>query len=222
LEYPELTFVCRLCCSIDRGYELTFKSPRDESPSLTSFDERSFDHLVLFSPSTKSEPALTFYTASHPKLNSQADRNSLSSSPLPPPPSPSLPPFTSPRSLLLRPHSPIPRPLPLPQRKHPPRSLPLPLRIQPRLRSRILSRIPTLRLVPHRPLSLRSFLRLLLRSSHRRRPPSNRHPLQKLSHRLGRYSTRPSGLVPRSRTQDRPWKSVDGRDLEGDEGGIQC
>ncbi|KAL7409884.1 dolichyl-diphosphooligosaccharide--protein glycosyltransferase 48 kda subunit precursor, partial [Mrakia frigida] len=37
----------------ERGYELTFKSPRDESPSLTSFDERSFDHLVLFSPSTK-------------------------------------------------------------------------------------------------------------------------------------------------------------------------
>ena len=133
-----------------------------------------------------------------------------------------LPSLPSPRSLLLGPDSSIPRPVPLPQRKHPPRSLPLPLRIQPRLRTRVLPRIPTLRLLPHRPLPLRPFLRRLLSSSHSHRSPSYRHPLQKLSHRLGGYSTRCSCSLPRSRTQDRSWKSVDGGDLEGNEGGVQC
>lgn len=39
----------------ERGYELTFKSPRDDAPSLVSFDQPNFDHVVLFAPSTKSE-----------------------------------------------------------------------------------------------------------------------------------------------------------------------
>ncbi|CDZ97114.1 Oligosaccharyltransferase, beta subunit [Phaffia rhodozyma] len=37
----------------ERGYELTFKSPLDTSPSLTAFDERSFDHVILFTPTSK-------------------------------------------------------------------------------------------------------------------------------------------------------------------------
>lgn len=41
-----------------RGYELTFKTPKDESTKLVEFGERNFDHVILFTPSTKSASAL--------------------------------------------------------------------------------------------------------------------------------------------------------------------
>ncbi|KAK9722394.1 oligosaccharyl transferase glycoprotein complex, beta subunit [Basidiobolus ranarum] len=37
----------------DRGFSLTFNGATDSSLSLIQYDERSFDHLVLFSPDTK-------------------------------------------------------------------------------------------------------------------------------------------------------------------------
>lgn len=38
-----------------RGYDITFKSPQDAQPPLRNHDALSFDHLVLFAPTTKSE-----------------------------------------------------------------------------------------------------------------------------------------------------------------------
>ncbi|ORY02320.1 Dolichyl-diphosphooligosaccharide-protein glycosyltransferase 48kDa subunit [Basidiobolus meristosporus CBS 931.73] len=40
----------------ERGYQLTFNDATDPSLNLIQYDERNFDHLVLFSPSTKSTP----------------------------------------------------------------------------------------------------------------------------------------------------------------------
>lgn len=43
----------RACFSAERGYQLTFKGAKDQTPALTEFDERAFDHVVLFAPSSK-------------------------------------------------------------------------------------------------------------------------------------------------------------------------
>ena len=40
---------------IDNGYELTFRSPKDQSPPIIEFDESSFAHAILFASETKSE-----------------------------------------------------------------------------------------------------------------------------------------------------------------------
>jgi oligosaccharyltransferase complex subunit beta len=38
---------------IDRGFELTFESPRDSSLSLFTLGERSYDHIILLPPTSK-------------------------------------------------------------------------------------------------------------------------------------------------------------------------
>ena len=40
---------------IDDGYELTFRSPKDQSPPIIEYDESSFAHAILFASETKSE-----------------------------------------------------------------------------------------------------------------------------------------------------------------------
>lgn len=40
---------------LDDGYELTFRSPKDESPPIIEYDESSFAHAILFASGTKSE-----------------------------------------------------------------------------------------------------------------------------------------------------------------------
>lgn len=40
---------------IDDGYELTFRSPKDQLPPLIQYDESSFAHAILFASETKSE-----------------------------------------------------------------------------------------------------------------------------------------------------------------------
>jgi oligosaccharyltransferase complex subunit beta len=40
---------------IDNGYELTFRSPKDQSPLIIEYDESSFAHAILFASETKSE-----------------------------------------------------------------------------------------------------------------------------------------------------------------------
>ncbi|KAG8758548.1 oligosaccharyl transferase glycoprotein complex, beta subunit [Ceratobasidium sp. 428] len=37
-----------------RGYNLTFRSPKDVSPAITEFDVPSFSHVILFAPTSKS------------------------------------------------------------------------------------------------------------------------------------------------------------------------
>ena len=37
------------------GYELTFRSPKDESPPIIEYDESSFAHVILFASETKSK-----------------------------------------------------------------------------------------------------------------------------------------------------------------------
>lgn len=40
---------------IDNGYELTFRSPKDQSPLIIEYDESSFAHAILLASETKSE-----------------------------------------------------------------------------------------------------------------------------------------------------------------------
>lgn len=40
---------------IDDGYELTFRSPKDESPPIIEYDESSFAHVILLASETKSK-----------------------------------------------------------------------------------------------------------------------------------------------------------------------
>lgn len=59
-----------ICCWTDQwmpviadGYELTFRSPKDESPPIIEYDESSFAHVVLFASETKSK--YLFFCASY-------------------------------------------------------------------------------------------------------------------------------------------------------------
>ncbi|KAF8528177.1 Dolichyl-diphosphooligosaccharide--protein glycosyltransferase subunit WBP1 [Hysterangium stoloniferum] len=38
----------------ERGYELTFRAPKEDSPQLFKYDEPQFSHVILFTPSAKS------------------------------------------------------------------------------------------------------------------------------------------------------------------------
>ena len=40
---------------IDKGYELTFRAPKDQSPPIIEYGESSFAHAILFASETKSE-----------------------------------------------------------------------------------------------------------------------------------------------------------------------
>jgi oligosaccharyltransferase complex subunit beta len=35
-----------------RGFELTFKGPKEETHQLVEYGERNFDHLIMMAPST--------------------------------------------------------------------------------------------------------------------------------------------------------------------------
>ncbi|KAI5478789.1 dolichyl-diphosphooligosaccharide-protein glycotransferase [Pseudohyphozyma bogoriensis] len=41
----------------ERGYDLTFRSAQETQPELSNIDDLSFDHLILFAPTTKNLPA---------------------------------------------------------------------------------------------------------------------------------------------------------------------
>ena len=38
---------------IERGYELSFRGPKDVEPALLQYDEPQFNHVILFAPTTK-------------------------------------------------------------------------------------------------------------------------------------------------------------------------
>ena len=44
---------------VEQGYELSFRSPKDENPLLVEFDEPKFAHVILLA----SETNRTWYTA---------------------------------------------------------------------------------------------------------------------------------------------------------------
>ena len=39
----------------ERGYELTFRSPKNDTPSILQDDIPTFNHIILFAPDTKCE-----------------------------------------------------------------------------------------------------------------------------------------------------------------------
>ena len=39
----------------ERGYDLTFRAPKDASPAIAAYGVPNYDHVVLFAPNTKSE-----------------------------------------------------------------------------------------------------------------------------------------------------------------------
>lgn len=43
-----------LTSQVDQGYELTFRSPKDEVPAIIEYDEASFAHVVILASETKS------------------------------------------------------------------------------------------------------------------------------------------------------------------------
>lgn len=40
---------------LDRGFNLTFRSPKDVAPAVSEYGVPSFSHVVLFAPTTKSQ-----------------------------------------------------------------------------------------------------------------------------------------------------------------------
>ena len=38
-----------------RGYDLTFRAPKEESPLLVEYDVPNYDHIIYFAPTTKCE-----------------------------------------------------------------------------------------------------------------------------------------------------------------------
>jgi len=40
---------------IGRGFELTFKGPKDQTAELIRYGETVYDHLIMFAPTTKCE-----------------------------------------------------------------------------------------------------------------------------------------------------------------------
>ena len=43
----------------ERGYNLTFRSPKDAKPAIIEFEQPQFSHVILFAPETKSKPTLS-------------------------------------------------------------------------------------------------------------------------------------------------------------------
>ena len=39
---------------LERGYELTYRSPKDVTPTIIEDDIPSFAHVIIFAPETKS------------------------------------------------------------------------------------------------------------------------------------------------------------------------
>jgi oligosaccharyltransferase complex subunit beta len=37
----------------ERGYNLTFRAPKDASPAITDYGVPNYDHVILFAPDTK-------------------------------------------------------------------------------------------------------------------------------------------------------------------------
>jgi hypothetical protein len=49
----------------ERGFQLTFKSPKDEGTDLRQYGQNQYDHLIMYAPSTKgSSSAISSYKAS--------------------------------------------------------------------------------------------------------------------------------------------------------------
>lgn len=48
-----------LCSLLARGYELTFRAPKDASPAVIEHDDSEFAHIILFAPESKSKSLLT-------------------------------------------------------------------------------------------------------------------------------------------------------------------
>ncbi|QRW26762.1 oligosaccharyltransferase complex subunit [Rhizoctonia solani] len=42
-----------------RGYNLTFRAPKDVSPAIAEFDVPAFSHVILFAPNSKAHPLVT-------------------------------------------------------------------------------------------------------------------------------------------------------------------
>ena len=40
---------------VERGYELTFRSPKNDTPPVLQDDIPTFNHIILFAPDTKCE-----------------------------------------------------------------------------------------------------------------------------------------------------------------------
>ena len=49
----------------ERGYELTFRAPKSDTPPIIQDDIPTFNHIILFAPDTKCE-ILTRLTTSLP------------------------------------------------------------------------------------------------------------------------------------------------------------
>lgn len=43
----------------ERGYDLTFRAPKDASPAVTAYGVPNYAHVILFTPETKSEASTT-------------------------------------------------------------------------------------------------------------------------------------------------------------------
>jgi hypothetical protein len=39
----------------ERGYDLTFRSPKTDTPPIIEYDIPTFSHIILFAPDTKCE-----------------------------------------------------------------------------------------------------------------------------------------------------------------------
>lgn len=39
----------------ERGYDLTFRSPKADTPPIIEYDVPTFSHIILFAPDTKCE-----------------------------------------------------------------------------------------------------------------------------------------------------------------------
>lgn len=48
----DLLYLCNAMSDAARGFELTFKGPKEETHQLVEYGERKFDHLIMMTPST--------------------------------------------------------------------------------------------------------------------------------------------------------------------------
>ena len=57
-------FGCFITClnwSTEKGYDLTFRAPKDVEPAIVEFDAPQFSHVILFAPETKSMCVVTLH-----------------------------------------------------------------------------------------------------------------------------------------------------------------
>ena len=47
-------------CAADRGFKLSFRKPKDESAELVKYGQAQYDHLIMFTPSTKCQLFLPY------------------------------------------------------------------------------------------------------------------------------------------------------------------